>query len=88
MIVKDKYGLEMLSRLEKPSDKIKVVTNLMEMLEIYETMQEMKCDSALCSKLLTDFKISSDGLPLPEVMSVFGEVGELEELLRDFPDMD
>ena len=86
--MKDKYGLEMLSRLEKPSDKIKIVTNLREMLEIYETMQEMKCDSLGRSKLQTDFEISNNGLPLPEVMSVFGEVGELEELLRDFPDIE
>ena len=74
----------MLARLKKPDGNIKLVDNVAEMREIHETMKEMKADLPRASKLQSDFNKHK----VEEVMSVFGEVRELEELLGEFPGLD
>ena len=82
-MVRDRFGLQMLSRLEKPSGTIKLVDNELEMQEIYDQMVEMKADVSKASALLSDFKRHNE--KVEEVMSVFGELTELEELLGEYP---
>ena len=84
LIVKKRFGLPMLARLKKPDGNIKLVDNVAEMREIHETMKEMKADLPRASKLQSDFNKHK----VEEVMSVFGEVRELEELLGEFPGLD
>ena len=82
--MKKRFGLPMLARLKKPDGNIKLVDNVAEMREIHETMKEMKADLPRASKLQSDFNKHK----VEEVMSVFGEVRELEELLGEFPGLD
>ena len=86
IIVRDRFGLQMLSRLEKPSGTIKLVDNEVEMQEIYDQMVEMNADVTKFSALLSDFKRHNE--KVEEVVSVFGEETELEELLGEYPELE
>ena len=83
--MRDLYGLEMLARLEKPSD-VRLVNDVKEMEEVYESLLEMKSDPDRYSKLESTF--SKHRTEVGEVMAIFGEVSELEELLGEFPELE
>ena len=83
--MKDRSGLQMLSRLQRPSGCIKLVNNVEELQEIHDQMLEMKADITRASELQSDFKMYNG--KAEEVMSVFGEVTELDELLGEYPVM-
>ena len=86
VLVRDHYGLGMLACIEKSDhSNIRLVQDARELKKIHESMLEMKSDPHNCYKLLSTFckqgKSVSDG----EVMAIFGEVSELEELVGEFP---
>ena len=85
--MRDQYGLGMLAGIEKSRSEVKLVQDKRELEEINESMLETKSDPSRHSKLLSTFrKRGKDGRE-DEVMAIFGEVSELEELLGEFPDL-
>ena len=73
----------MLAAIEKSSiSDTKLVHDKRELEEIHESLLEMKSDPHKDSKLLSTF-CSRDR----EVMAVFGEISELEDLLGEFPEL-
>ena len=82
MLVRDQYGLLMLANTEQSRSGVKLVQDKRELQEIHESIQEIKGDPHNSSKLLSTYSNrGQDG----EVMAIFGEVSELEELLGEFP---
>ena len=88
VLVRDRYGLGMLAGIEKSSNSdTKLVQDKRELLEIHESMLEMKSDPHKDSKLLSTFCKQGKTARDREVMAVFGEVSELEDLLGEFPEL-
>ena len=88
VLVRDQYGLGMLARIEKSAHHdIKLVQDKRELQEIYESMQEIKIDPHKDSKLLSTYCKQGRNVLDGEVMAIFGEVSELEELLIEFPEL-
>ena len=86
--VRDLYGLGMLARMERSSHRdTKLVQDKRELQEIHENMLEMKSDPHKNSKLLSTYCKEGRNIPDGEVMAIFGEISELEELLTEFPEL-
>ena len=82
VLVRDQYGLLMLANTEQSRSGVKLVQDKRELQEIHESILEIKGDPHNSSKLLSTYSNrGQDG----EVMAIFGEVSELEELLGEFP---
>ena len=75
----------MLSRLQEPSGRVKLVDDLVEMEQIFFSIEEMKFSSLMASFSRDKYLQSGNVGP---VMSVFGEVNELEVLVGELPLMD
>ena len=85
VLVRDQYGLGMLANIESSRSEVKLVQDKRELQEIQESMLEMRSDPHKSSKLLSTY---SNRVKDSEVMAIFGEVSELEELLGEFPSLD
>ena len=85
VLVRDQYGLGMLANIESALSEVKLVQDKRELQEIQESMQEFKSDPHKSSKLLPTYSTRGRGARDGEVMAIFGEVSELEELLGEFP---
>ena len=84
--MRDQYGLGMLARIEKSSyHDTKLVQDKRELHEIYESMLDIKSDPHRDSKLLSTYCKQGRNVLDGEVMAIFGEVSELEELVGEFP---
>ena len=81
VLVRDHYGLGMLACIEKADHSdTRLVPDVRELKEIHEHMVEMKSNPDKCSKLLSTF--CNQG---KEVMAIFGEVSELDQLVGEYP---
>ena len=85
VLVRDQYGLLMLANTEQSRSGVKLVQDKRELQEIHESIREIKGDPHNSSKLLSTYSNRGQDARDGEVMAIFGEVSELEELLGEFP---
>ena len=85
VLVRDQYGLMMLANTAQSSIGVKLVQDKRELQEIHESMLEIKSDPHRSSKLLSTYSNRGRDARDGEVMAIFGEVSELDDLLGEFP---
>lgn len=88
VLVRERHGLGMLALLEKSSSSdTKLVQDKRELKEIHESVLEKVSDPHISSNLLSTYSKQGKNARDGDVIAIFGEVSELEDLLGDYPQL-